>query len=93
MSKVYVGDIGTAIVLDTGTNLGTATAFSIEVRKPSGAVVSWAATVVETTKLRFVTVSGTLDEAGSWAMQAKVALPSGLWLGETATMTVYRPFA
>ncbi len=92
MSKVYVGDTGTVIQLDTGQNLTTATAVSIEASKPNGAVVSWAGVVVSATKVEFVTGPTTLDISGKWVLQAKVVLPSGTWRGESANMTVYPVF-
>jgi hypothetical protein len=92
MSKVYVGDIGTAIELDTGVSLVGATVTQIKVRKPSGAVVTWTATV-SSTKLRYVTLLNDLDQEGVWRMQASMTLPSGKWLGETAELKVYPPYA
>ena len=94
MTKTYINDIGTAIVLDTGQSLAGAVSVGIEARKPNGSTeVSWSGAVVESTKVQFVTLAGTLDQAGEWLLQAKVVLASGTWLGETARLTVYRPFA
>lgn len=94
MTKTYIGDTGTAIVLDTGHSLAGASAVSIEARKPNGSIeVSWPGTVVESTKVQFLTLAGTLDQAGEWLLQARVELSSGTWLGETARLTVYRPFS
>lgn len=93
MTKTYVGDIGTAIVLDTGQALAGASAVSIEARKPDGTLVSWPGTVVESTKVQFVSVADTFSRAGEWLLQAKVVLPSGTWLGETAALAVSKPFS
>lgn len=93
MSKVYVGDTGTAIVLDCGQDVSSATARAIEVRKPDGALTSWAATAGGSTEIRYLTLSNTLDMPGDWTLQAKVTLPSGMWLGETVVLRVYAPFA
>ena len=92
MSKVYIGDTGTAIVLDTLQNISTATLAAIEVRKPNGTLVTWTGAIFETTKVRFITLAGTLDMPGDWAMQAKVTMPAGAWLGEVAMLRVYSPF-
>lgn len=92
MNKVYVGDIGTAIELDTGVSLVGATVTEIKVRKPSGIVETWTATV-SGTKLRYVTLTDDLDQEGVWRMQASVTLPSGKWRGETAELKVYPPYA
>lgn len=93
MNKVYVGDTGTAIILDTGTSLATATSVGIEVKKPNGSKVNWAGSVVESTKVSFVTLAGTLDQPGEWKLQAVVTLPNGTWKGETVVVRVYPPFA
>jgi hypothetical protein len=94
MTKVYVGDIGTALVLDTGQSLAGASSVSIEARKPNGSTeVSWTAAVVETTKVQHISLVGTFDMPGEWKLQARVVLASGTWLGETVGLTVYRPFS
>lgn len=93
MSKVYVGDIGTQIILDCGQDISAATARSIEVRKPDGSVISWPAVASGATAISFTTAVGTLDAKGKWLLQAKVTLGSGTWLGETAALTVYAAFA
>lgn len=92
MTKVYVGDTGTALVLDTGQSLAGATAVSIEARKPNGTAVSWAGAVFETTKVRYISQAGTFDQAGDWKLQAYVQLPSGTWRGETALLPVFASF-
>lgn len=92
MSKVYVGDTGTAIELDVGVSLAAATAQSIEARRPDGTTVSWAATVVDGTKVRFITLADTLNQAGEWKLQARVVLPSGTWTGEAVALRVFRLF-
>ena len=90
--KVYIGDTGTVITLDCGQDISAATARSIEVRKPDGTTASLAATASGTTSIRYTTLAGTLDQAGQWVLQAKVTLPSGVWLGASAELSVYRPF-
>lgn len=93
MSKVYVGDIGTQIILDCGQDVSAATARSIEVRKPDGSVTSWPAVASGTKAISFTTVADTLDAPGGWRLQAVVTLPSGKWRGETAWLPVYAAFA
>lgn len=93
MSKTYVGDTGTVVLLDTGTSLSAATAVTIEARKPNGALVSWTGTVSETTKIRFVSLLTTFDQPGAWILQAKAVMPTGTWLGESVSLQVHRAFA
>jgi hypothetical protein len=91
--KLYVGDTGTAIILDCGTNISTASAMTIEVRKPDGSATTWAATLEGTTSVRYNTLAATLDQAGDWRLQAKVTIGTGVWRGETVLLTVYPAFA
>ena len=92
MGKVYVGDTGTEIKLDTESDLSTATLVSIEAKRPDGTTVSWAGTVVELTKIRFYSQAGTFNQDGNWKLQAKAVLPSGTWLGSTVALKVYQAF-
>lgn len=92
MTKVYVGDIGTDIILDTGHALAGATSVSIEVLKPDSTVASWTGAITATTKVHFISIAGTFNVAGEYRLQAKAVMPSGTWLGETVSLTVYTPF-
>ena len=92
MSKVYVGDTGTRITLDCGTDISGATARSIEVLKPGGDAVSWTAQASGTTGIYFDTVADSLDKPGTWKLQAKITIGTNVWLGEVATLQVYAPF-
>jgi hypothetical protein len=91
--KVYKGDTGTIIVLDCGQNITAATARSIEARKPDGTAVSLVAVASGTNSIAYTTLAGTLDQAGTWLLQALVTLPTGTWRGATARLTVHEPFA
>lgn len=92
MSKVYVGDTGTQIILDCGQDISAASARTIEARKPDGTATSWAASASGTTAIAFTTLAGTLDQSGTWRLQAMVTLPTGVWRGETALLHVYAAF-
>lgn len=97
-SKVYVGDLGTEVVVETCQDLTAATAVALEVWLPGATVaVTWAVTVVNTTQLRHVLA--TTDPAdltkydvsvpGVYRVQPVVTLPTGRWRGATATFLVY----
>lgn len=90
--KIYVGDTGTAIILDCGQDISAATSVSIEVRKPNGALVSWPAQASGVTAVRFDTLAGTLDRDGDWLLQSRVVMPTGAWRGATAVLTVSANF-
>jgi hypothetical protein len=94
--KVYKGDVGTAIVLDTKSDLTGVVSKSISVRKPDGSTVSWEASVVELngvlSGLRHVTVSGDLDQDGVYKLQAVVELSYWQGRGETTELKVWEVF-
>ena len=93
MSKVYVGDIGTEIVLDCGTSIVTATTLKIKVRKPSGQLVEWTATLKGTTQMSYITQSGDLSVDGVYRLQAYVVMTGWTGRGETADLIVYKDYA
>lgn len=90
--KIYVGDIGTVIDLDTEVNISAATSAKIVVLKPDETEVEWTGAVNGTTVVRYTTVLDDLDQEGVWRLQAKVTTPAGTWLGNTVTVTVYPEF-
>jgi len=91
-NKIYVGDIGTTIVLDVGADITGATV-SMRVKKPSGSIVTWDATVTDdATGISHTTAAGELNESGAYRVQAVVALADASWSGsgEWADLNVYR---
>jgi len=92
MTKSYVADIGTAIILDCGQDVSSATVRTIEAMKPDGTVVTWTAIASGLNAIRFDTLIGSLDQAGKWKLQAHVTMPTGKWLGETVELLVYAAF-
>ena len=89
MGKVYVGDIGTIIKLDTGEDLAQATVKRIKYTMPDGSEGFWSGEVVETTKIQHTVASGELSLAGEWLFQAYIELPSWRGHGETSSYTIY----
>jgi hypothetical protein len=90
--KVYVGDIGTRITLDCGTDVSASSARTIEVRKPDDTTASWTATLTGTNSIYFDTVAGSLDQPGRYKLQAKVTIGSNVWRGRTVSLQVYDVF-
>ena len=91
-TKLYVGDTGTVITLDCGQDISAATVRLIEVRKPDGTTVSWSASASGAASLAYTSLAGTFDQAGEWALQAHVTMPSGEWRGATARVDVFARF-
>lgn len=88
VTTVFVGDTGTEIILDCGTDISTGTLFRIEARKPNGTKIHWTATLDGTRKIKYAVQAGDLDTAGKWALQAYVELPGWSGRGEIAAMQV-----
>lgn len=91
-SKYYVGDIGTEILVDTGSDISTATSVSLKVQKPSGKEAVWVGTVYDTDYIRYVVKTGDFNEVGTYRVQAYVTLPSWSGLGDTAVFTISARF-
>lgn len=90
--KVYVNDVGTLIKLDTGQTITDATVVQIRVKQPNGKKKRWTATVLETTKVGYITQLGDLPMPGTYLLQAYVDMPSWTGRGETVEMEVYDGF-
>jgi len=91
-TKTYVGDTGTVITLDCGTDISAATARSIAVQRPDGTTTTWAASASGTDSIAFTTLAGSLDQDGTWLLQAVVSIGGGTYRGETAQLVVYATF-
>ena len=89
VGKVYVGDTGTEIVLDCGTDVSTASARAVRVRKPDGSTQTWPATAEGATAITAVAAAGAFDQRGVWRLQAEVTTTAGKWLGQTVRLPVY----
>lgn len=96
-TKTYVGD-PLLIELECNraggsTDISSATALSIEARRPDGTTVTWTGTLYGTTKVRYQADGATLDQPGTWRLQAVVDMGDGdPFRGETALLHVYADF-
>ena len=68
-NKIYKGDIGTEILLDTGTNILAASTHDIKYEKPDNTVGTWTATIKDTTKVSYIIQSDDLDQIGEYEVQ------------------------
>lgn len=87
-STVFVGDIGTEIILDCGADLTSVTNCSIKVITPNKKARTWSATVTGTSTITHVVQAGDLDQAGVWVLQAYIEMPEWSGRGTTAELTV-----
>jgi hypothetical protein len=92
MSKMYVGDIGTIIILDVGITVASATSYSFKVIKPSGVIQDWTCTVNSTTSFKYATQNGSLNESGIYHIQAYATYPDWNGRSDTISFEVYDLF-
>lgn len=102
MSKHYVNETGTDLILDLGVDIGTVAASFINYKKPGGTTGSWPASlysshselagVVGTYLLKRTLVYGDLDVSGEWIFQGYVAAATGTWWGEAVRVNIYGQF-
>lgn len=87
--KSYVGDVGTILVVDTGSDITLATTTKILVRKPDGTETFWTGTLYNTRYIKYTILANDFDMSGTYYLQSYVVLPTWTGRGETATITVY----
>ena len=90
--KIYVGDIGTDIILNTNETISSATITNMKVKKPDGTTATWVGALEGTTKIKYTVVEGDLSVAGTYKIQAYVSVSGWTGLGETATFQVYAAY-
>jgi len=64
-----VGEINFPIVIDLGVDITSATGEVLYVVKPDGTEVTWTPTIYNTNYLRYLTVDGDLNIAGTYKVQ------------------------
>jgi hypothetical protein len=92
MSKLYVGDVGTEMLIDTGSDLSTATLLQLKVKKPDAATVAWTGSQKETTKITYTIQAGDFDQSGVHQLQAYIESPTWTGLGDTVTYVLVDPY-
>jgi hypothetical protein len=93
--EVHVGDVGTIFevtLLDGSTplDISGSTERKILLRAPDDTVLVNDADLVsgEDGKMQYITVSGDIDIAGRWSIQAKVVIPEGTFFSDIAQFVV-----
>ena len=89
MNKYYVNDVGTAITIEAGTDISTATYLALKVKKPDGTLHEWVASLEGLTKLKYTVQAGDWDQKGRYYLQAYIEMPSWEGRGETVTFDIY----
>lgn len=91
MGEVFVGDVGTEIVLECGVDISNATVMKIHARLPNDKTVVWTAAIDGTTRVKYLTQTGDISETGTWKLQAYVEMPGWKGFGAITKMTVSDP--
>lgn len=96
MNSLQVGDVGTVFLLTIKeqdpadpdalivVDIAAATGMMLHFKKPDGAIISRTGTLYSSGadgKMKYVTVSGDIDQAGRWSVQAAAAI--GQWIGRS----------
>jgi hypothetical protein len=100
MTKHYVNETGTELVLDVGVLIGSATQQHIKYRKPDGVTTgtfeaelyssySELAQATGTYLLKHVTAITDFTMPGEWRLHAYVGAVGGTWLGELVKLNIY----
>lgn len=92
--KLYVGDIGTEIILDVGEEIPGASVL-IYVMKPNGFTSIWSSSVYaidgSSRYVRHTIVADDFDVSGVYLLQPFISIVDGTWSGrgETVKLNVY----
>lgn len=90
MSKSFVGDIGTEILIDMGADISDATTTNLYVKKPGvSSLVTWEATIEGTNYLKYTIEDGDLSVAGRYYIQPYLELTSWEGYGEIVSFDVH----
>jgi len=95
MSKFYVGDLGTAVLVDVGTDITGATNPKLFVTKPTSGEELWTVSVYTdpitglTQYLRHNTSGESFTEPGIYSAQPKLTHTGWTGRGETDTFEVH----
>ena len=90
--KHYIGEIGTDILVDCGSDITGATDTKLKVKKPDGSEVEWIAAIDGTNFLKYTTLITDFNLAGTYYLQASLVLAGWTGLGETALFVIDEPF-
>jgi hypothetical protein len=86
--KLYVGSVGTTILIDVGEDISGATTAAIDVQKPDGMEVTWVGDVYDHTKVRYITIANDIDQSGWWKLRPHIVMPSPGYDGPAATIEI-----
>lgn len=90
--KIYVGDIGTEILVDLQEDISMAMEHVLLVKKPDGTEDQWATSIHNDRYLKYICQVGDLDQKGKYKIQPQIVISGWKGLGETVKLIVYEKF-
>lgn len=92
--KVYVKDIGSQIVLETGEDISSGSEFKLLAKNPtSGKVLYLSAAIGGTTQIVHTKNAKTFNVAGTWKLQGRVRIGGDVYYSEICYLAVERTLA
>ncbi len=91
-NKVFVGDVGTVIFVNTKSDISGATTLELLIKKPSGKEETWPGVLDGNSRIKYTINDGDFSEPGDYHLQAYVELPTWKGRGETVVFHVYDKF-
>ena len=88
--EAFVGDT-VKISLDTNVDLTAATALLIKYKKPDATTGSWTPILDGTYGVQFNTITSTLDQRGTWTLQAYAEFGAARLHGKWEELKVFAP--
>lgn len=88
--SVFVNQGLLEIIIDTKTDISTASLLRIDYKKPTGIKGSFAGTLEGTTKIKYQCTNSDLNVIGLWQFQAYVVIGSLTATGNIVTQEVSR---
>lgn len=96
MSKIFVGDTGTQLDVDTKTDLTLAESVVLTFLRPDGTTIEKSAIILDPKTsgiVRYTVESGFLSQAGVWRVSSLVTFPnSDKYYGDTDKFIVYNRY-
>jgi predicted acyltransferase (DUF342 family) len=88
-NKIYLGDIGTLILVNMGEDISAAEDIVFLVKKPNNSEVEWDAEIGDDDNvLEYIVEDGDLDQAGVYYINPSLKLGEWIGLGDTVKFTV-----
>lgn len=96
--EIHIGDIGVqflATIKDGSSvvNISTATTKQLNFRKPSGSILNKTASFYTNGtdgQIYYTSISGDLDECGTWSLQGYISMAGGTWSTDIYKFQVHR---